>query len=108
VNHVCAEVRRHAGAHRCSCGAEIACVDTQALWLDVVDTMYDRLGLDGMDDVLLDWLIEHIEEPVRALICEVQGHTVIDDQCGRPDHRYCVVCLRKTPHEALTDVVGQH
>lgn len=39
-----------------------------------------------------DWLSEHL--PCR--------HYVEDDQCGRPDHRYCVYCRRGQPNKPLS------
>jgi hypothetical protein len=68
-------------------------VDTQKLWITVVDTMYEHMPDDQMD-----WFEEHVELPVRALICEKEGHKVVDDQCGRPDHRYCLVCSVRQPN----------
>lgn len=31
------------------------------------------------------------------LYCRIVGHRVSDDQCGRPEHRYCWVCSASTP-----------
>lgn len=31
--------------------------------------------------------------------CRVFGHDVIDDHCGRPEHRYCQICYALTPAE---------
>lgn len=78
-------------------------VDTRQLLWDVTDNIYDRLGgISGMDDDLLNWLIEHIEEPVQRLICQAQGHVIVDDQCDRPEHRYCVTCGLQTPNEPVS------
>jgi hypothetical protein len=83
-------------------------VDTRTLWWDVTDNMYDHLGgVEHMDDDLLDWVITHIEEPVRHLICEAKGHTVIDDQCGIPAHRYCAICTERTPNAELTEPTAE-
>jgi len=46
---------------------------------------------DGSDDELSDKL----EAAVNELLCEHYGHEIIDDQCGRPEHRYCVWCNRR-------------
>lgn len=81
-------------------------VDTRKLWVDVVDNMYDVLGLlsstvPANKAEATEWLIEHVEEPVRALICELKGHQVTDDQCGIPEHRYCLVCGVRQPNAEI-------
>jgi hypothetical protein len=69
-------------------------VDTRELWLIVVDRMYEHVP-EGPE---WDWFEEHVELPVRALICELKGHQVIDDQCGKPEHRFCTVCGVRQPN----------
>jgi hypothetical protein len=73
-------------------------VDTRELWLDVVDRMYDVLGLENLTDEQTNWLVDHIEVPVRALVCQLEGHKVVDDQCGIPEHRYCLICGDRQPN----------
>ena len=73
-------------------------VDTSKLFLDVVDRIYDVLGLENLTDEQTVWLCEHVEDPVRALICELKGHQVIDDQCNKPEHRYCLICGSRQPN----------
>lgn len=77
-------------------------VDTQALWVNVVDVMYDKLLNRGIPEEVFTWLEKSIEEPVRALICELEGHKITDDQCNRPEHRFCVVCGVRQPNEPVT------
>ena len=54
------------------------------------------------------WLLERdwrtaawerlIEKPLTWFCCALSGgHTVTDDQCGKPEHRYCAACGRPTP-----------
>jgi hypothetical protein len=31
-------------------------------------------------------------EALFAALCGVAGHRIIDDQCGLPEHRFCVFC----------------
>jgi hypothetical protein len=69
-------------------------VDTSKLWITVVDLMYEHLP-----DAEMDWFEKNVEEPVRALICEAKGHhQIMDDQCGRPEHRFCAVCGVRQPN----------
>lgn len=78
-------------------------MDTRALWVDVVDNMWDMIGWANINDEQIDWLEKHIEQPVRDLLCIVNGeHEVVDDQCDHPEHRFCVVCGRRKPHTAVS------
>lgn len=75
-------------------------VDTGALWVNVVDVMYEVLRLS---DDQMTWLEKNVEEPVRMLICEAKGtHDVVDDQCNRPEHRFCTVCGVRQPNEPVS------
>lgn len=76
-------------------------VDTTKLRRDVADHMYDILDALDADPGALDWFTEHIEEPVLQLICQLNGHYVIDDMCERPEHRVCLVCQKPMPNEPL-------
>jgi len=40
---------------------------------------------------ILDWLAPYI-------LCTFSGHEPIDDQCGKPEHRYCWKCHILTPN----------
>ena len=49
-----------------------------------------------LDDLWLDvknWL-------TSVLICRGQ-HEVVNDDCGKPEHRYCYRCGKNTPDAAL-------
>lgn len=76
-----------------------------ALRWDVSDHLLDQLtaAMGSVPDDLWEWLIEHIEEPVLRLICERDGHRVIDDMCGIPEHRVCAVCSRSMPNSPLSE-----
>lgn len=44
-----------------------------------------------------DPILDELEARMAAYLCEVYGHDIEDDQCGIPEHRYCVGCgLRET------------
>ncbi len=63
----------------------------QAIHLFVTDTVIDEAyeyPMDGEDDPILD----RIEAAMNGAMCATYGHHVINDQCGIPDHRYCVYC----------------
>lgn len=43
---------------------------------------------------VMDWAIELVCKALRA-------HIVEDDQCGRPEHRYCTNCRTLRPNEPV-------
>lgn len=46
-------------------------------------------------------LYEFDENELQDLIqakCTLEGHYPTDDHCGRPEHRYCYVCLTGLPN----------
>jgi hypothetical protein len=51
--------------------------------------------MDGTDDDVLT----EIEAAVDEVLCRLYGHEIIDDQCGKPEHRFCAWC-GKIEHEA--------
>ncbi len=57
---------------------------------DIVD---EALGypMDGTDDDVLD----AIELAVNNVLCEHYGHEFVDDMCMKPEHKYCVWCMRR-------------
>jgi hypothetical protein len=46
---------------------------------------------DGADDDLS----ERIVDAVNKILCDHYGHEIIDDQCNKPEHRFCVWCGRR-------------
>lgn len=62
----------------------------EATRLFVSDRMIDSLADDGSDDEASDV----IERLVLDKLCEMFGHEIEDDQCMKPEHRYCVYCRR--------------
>jgi hypothetical protein len=57
----------------------------------ISDTILDyeyELPADGSDDDLL----EQVEKAVQNIFCAHYGHQIEDDQCGKPEHRFCIWC----------------
>jgi hypothetical protein len=48
-------------------------------------------------DQSYEWASQYIDDPVRRLICERDGHRVVDDMCMMPAHRFCLVCEELMP-----------
>lgn len=42
-----------------------------------------------------DAITDEIEDAVKAILCRHFGHEIEDDQCGIPEHRYCVWCHKR-------------
>ena len=49
------------------------------------------------------WVVGLTERPMLRPLCAAVGHEVIDDQCGRPAHRYCPWCHTRCSDAPLTD-----
>jgi hypothetical protein len=59
-------------------------------WLGRFSERRDSRLARFVDDALWgDWL--------WTLYCKVHGHQPIDDNCGKPGHRFCYVCNTATP-----------
>lgn len=75
----------------------------------VTDYVWDQLQAEGVLDDISDefwtWWEEAVEKPVMALICEVDGHEPMADQCNKPEHDHCGIChmpMRgQAPHRAV-------
>ena len=59
----------------------------------------ERKTLLHLIDDVSEAAIKPIEDKIKEL-CKELGHKMIDDQCGRPEHRYCVYCNHKESDNA--------
>lgn len=54
-----------------------------------------------------DWekiaFVDDVCEIANKTICDKYGHTVVDDQCCKPEHRYCLFCKASLPHVTPDD-----
>jgi len=71
-------------------------------WLWAVDGMCDgREDNWSADDEELGNLLE---AAICNLLCDRYGHQVADDQCMKPDHRFCVWCHKGMPNQPIGKV----
>lgn len=63
----------------------------EVIWRWFTSDHIERIDLDLITDEFYDQLETGYESIMEAL-CSVVGHYVMDDQCGRPEHRYCLYC----------------
>jgi hypothetical protein len=66
---------------------------TQAIRMFIGDEILDEkygYPMDGSDDELSD----EIERAVNDILCRHYGHDIQNDQCMKPEHRYCVYCFQ--------------
>ena len=70
---------------------------TNEVRLFLNDTIIDGPRFGYPSDGSADDLLDRIETAVNAILCAEYGHDIEDDQCRKPEHRYCVGChLRET------------
>lgn len=64
-----------------------------------------KLWLWSMDLERPAWFVDQdgVELCWRYTYCAINGHDVTDDQCMRPEHRFCSVCTKRTPHEEIKE-----
>lgn len=56
----------------------------------LMNNAYDFVREDRQDE-----FETQIEQPIIAKLCKLLGHQIEDDQCGIPEHRYCVWCGKR-------------
>lgn len=70
----------------------------------ITDGLWDRLEEEGVNGDISDgfwnWYGDAIEKPALTLICEVDGHHPVPDQCDRREHDYCAICTTPMPGAA--------
>jgi len=81
----------------------------QAIRLFVSDTVIDEsygYPMLGADDAVHD----RLESAIGKVVCGHYGHDIVNDQCGIPEHRYCVRChlgIRAIDVQGIDDVEGE-
>jgi hypothetical protein len=60
-------------------------------------TIIDHIAQDGSEDAITD----KVTEAALAVVCGEYGHCVEDDQCGKPEHRYCLICSKRMSNVPL-------
>lgn len=61
----------------------------------------EHLDLNTVTDDDYDIIEGHYED-LMATFCRYAGHEVMDDQCGRPEHRFCFYCQTRQPNAEVT------
>jgi hypothetical protein len=56
----------------------------------------------GQPDRIAEDLSEVIDE-LQVSFCQYLGHSPEEDQCGKPEHDYCIWCEERTPGQASRD-----
>jgi hypothetical protein len=64
---------------------------------DVIDPKYDWPEGRSPEQEQADRVLDEVEAAIKAILCREFGHEIEDDQCMKPEHRYCPWCgLRET------------
>ena len=58
------------------------------------DDIIEFIAEDGSDDEITN----QITDAAMAIVCGCYGHYVEQDQCGNPEHRYCLWCQKRFPN----------
>jgi len=56
-----------------------------------LEVVLAAIGAAGDDEAPLD----AARQAIHDWVCAHTGHIIEDDQCGKPEHRYCVQCTRR-------------
>lgn len=65
-----------------------------AIWEFATDTVLDpRHGWPNDDTADADH--DRIIDALNTALCDLYGHEIIDDHCGKPEHRYCAWCGKR-------------
>lgn len=48
----------------------------------------------------IDWAEKYVCKPILKMICRHIGHDIESDQCGKPEHDFCVICQETFPGQA--------
>jgi len=57
---------------------------------------YDQFEKSTRTVDSLGWIYDRIQ----STICFFFGHSPEADQCGRPEHDFCLWCMKLTPNQA--------
>lgn len=49
-----------------------------------------------------DWAFMPSWGVINKFCRVMRAHVVTDDQCNKPEHRYCIACGRQTPNEEVS------
>jgi hypothetical protein len=69
------------------------------VWDGIMFGFIDRVDKNGTS-----WLTNSyykVEDMGRGLYCRIKGHDFQPDQCGIPEHDYCIWCLAAPPDDEL-------
>lgn len=49
-------------------------------------------------DEMPAWMLpDTFQRPILRALCLVSGHVAVDDQCAKPEHRFCYRCGKAMP-----------
>ena len=68
--------------------------------IDLFIKYRESFGLDDQEDLEKQCKFEDL---FAALICEDNGHNMVPDMCGKPEHDICTVCYGTREHLTLIE-----
>lgn len=67
--------------------------------INLEEVILDALGEDVWANKPDEWWPDALIDPLKQWWCEQVGHDPIPDNCGMPEHEYCIMCGAPTPGE---------
>lgn len=66
------------------------------LWDGIYDPFFEHDAPDWVSDALDSVVVR----PSKWVLCQIYGHEPERDQCGMPEHDFCLWCNRSMPYMA--------
>jgi len=77
-------------------------------WLEIAKEACEKKEIFSSES-MSGMMIYEISELLTnfSKLCELNGHHVINDQCGLPEHRMCLVCEAECPDMPLYESINE-
>lgn len=70
-------------------------------WAWLTDGQWDRLSSRGVPTEHWRWEFgDRLQTAGCWVLCQGFGHKPVPDQCDKPEHDFCVYCMKPMPHLA--------
>lgn len=74
--------------------------EVRALADAVARLINDGAWMDEVPSPAVDAVGNVLDPILMALLCQHAGHDVVSDNCGMPEHDYCIRCQQRFPGQS--------